>query len=413
MSSASASALVIGGGVIGRTCALALQRSGWQVTLTDSDTMGTAPSWGNAGHIAVEQTEPLSSFAMLKSAPMRLHVFGGALDLRNPLQLSPWIAQYLQACTPTRFKAGCTALSSLLAEALPAWKRLVHTINSPDLLQQHGHWLCWESAVSARRGESIWRNAKIGTASITSLKDEQHAALQANLSTQITGGLAINGTAQISDLSELARRLSLAFIHAGGKQHTLHISKLQSQGRRVHAIAANGTQLNADLVLVCAGVRSRNLMDTLRVRAPLISERGYHLQWASHDWPQLPPIVFEDRSMILTRFTGGLRAASFVEYAQDNTPPDPKKWMRLHKHVHELGVPIHGEPTPWMGARPTLPDYLPALGRSTRFDNLAYAFGHQHLGLTLAAISAELMADLSANRKTAITTTPFDLDRFA
>ena len=100
--------------------------------------------------------------------------------------------------------------------------------------------------------------------------------------------------------------------------------------------------------------------------------------------------------MIVTRFEGGLRAAGFVEYAAVDAPPDPGKWRRLHEHVRQLGIPVHGEPVQWFGARPTLPDYLPAIGRSFRHRNLYYAFGHQHLGLTLAAITGEMVGGLMA-----------------
>lgn len=418
MPSSSASALVIGGGVVGRACALALQRDGWRVTLADADANGSAASWGNAGHIAVEQTEPLASLATLRSAPRRWHAFGGPLDLREPLRLLPWVTRYLRACAPSRFEAGHAALRGLLAQALPAWRRLAQAIDAPpspqgELLQERGHWLCWESASSARRGEAAWRKADIGTATLACLGDAQRATLQSHLSVPVAGGLAFQGTAQIADLPALARQLTAAFVDAGGIHRALRVQSLRREGRRVHAVAADGERLDADQVLVCAGVRSRALMAALGVRAPLVAERGYHLQWAAHDWPALPPVVFEDRSMILTRFAGGLRAAGFVEYAGANTPPDPRKWARLREHVDQLGILVQGEPVPWFGARPTLPDYLPALGRSGRFDNLAYAFGHQHLGLTLAAISGELLADLCAGRAGAVATTPFDLERFA
>jgi D-amino-acid dehydrogenase len=66
-----------------------------------------------------------------------------------------------------------------------------------------------------------------------------------------------------------------------------------------------------------------------------------------------------------------------------------------------------------MGCRPTLPDYLPAIGRSARLDNLFYAFGHQHLGLTLAPITARLVADMIEDTAQAGTLAPFDLARFA
>jgi len=419
VSSPSATALVIGGGIIGRACSLALQRGGWRTTLVDpefaADAAGMPPSWGNAGHIATEQVEPLASLAMLRSAPRRWHSFGGALDFRQPWRHAGWIASYLRACTPSRFEAGRTALRGLLAESLPAWRRLALALDAPELLQEHGHWVCWESEPGARRGRAVWRGADTGTASCADLTDAQLVALQARLAVPLAGGIAFENTAQIADLPTLALRLAAAFEHKGGTLRRDRVQALRRDGRRVHALTEAGERLDADLVLVCAGVRSRALMAALGLRAPLIAERGYHLQWATHDWPALPPVVFESRSMIVTRFAGGLRAASFVEYADADAPADPRKWARLQCHVAELGLPVRGEPRPWFGARPTLPDYLPALGRSARFDNLAYAFGHQHLGLTLAAISAELIAERvaepCAGRATALA--PFDLDRFA
>jgi D-amino-acid dehydrogenase len=65
-----------------------------------------------------------------------------------------------------------------------------------------------------------------------------------------------------------------------------------------------------------------------------------------------------------------------------------------------------------MGARPTLPDYLPGIGRAAAHPGLLYAVGHQHLGLTLAAPTAELIAQLAAGRKPYLDIAAFDLARF-
>jgi D-amino-acid dehydrogenase len=123
-------------------------------------------------------------------------------------------------------------------------------------------------------------------------------------------------------------------------------------------------------------------------------------------------LVFEDRSMIVTRYADCVQAASFVELNAPDAPPDPRKWERLEAHVRALGLPITGPFRRWMGVRPTLPDYLPAIGRSRRARNLLYAFGHQHLGLTLAPITAELVAVLARGEAPAVDLAPFDLDRF-
>ena len=94
------------------------------------------------------------------------------------------------------------------------------------------------------------------------------------------------------------------------------------------------------------------------------------------------------------------------------TPADPGKWAKLRAHAAALGLPFDLPGKPWMGARPTLPDYLPAIGRSTRAPNLLYAFGHQHLGLTLAAATGEAIAALATGVAPAIDLAPFDPARF-
>ena len=154
--------------------------------------------------------------------------------------------------------------------------------------------------------------------------------------------------------------------------------------------------------LIAAGPASGALLRPLGHKAPIIAERGYHIQCAGAGWPEdMPTLVFEDRSMVVTRFKSGLRATGFVEFGRAASPPDPRKWKRLRRHARELGLPFEDPVAEWMGARPTLPDYLPAIGRSTRHPNLYYAFGHQHLGVTLAAITGELVGAMIANEAAA------------
>ena len=83
------------------------------------------------------------------------------------------------------------------------------------------------------------------------------------------------------------------------------------------------------------------------------------------------------------------------------------------RHVKDIlpGV-VEKETGRWMGHRPTLYDFLPALGPAPGADNIFLAFGHHHLGLTLSAITAELIVDMIANRPTRIDVNPFLLDRF-
>lgn len=65
-----------------------------------------------------------------------------------------------------------------------------------------------------------------------------------------------------------------------------------------------------------------------------------------------------------------------------------------------------------MGSRPTLPDYLPAIGRSARAGDLLYAFGHRHPGPTLAPITARIVSPLAGGETTPVDVGAFDIARF-
>jgi D-amino-acid dehydrogenase len=155
-------------------------------------------------------------------------------------------------------------------------------------------------------------------------------------------------------------------------------------------------------------------MRDLGVVAPLIGERGYSLHSPEHNWPaDLPTTVFEETFVVLSRFVSGLRATSFLEFGSPDAPGDERKWRLLERRIADLGVSFSSAPERWVGPRPTLPDYVPAIGRLERAPRVLYAFGHQHLGLTMAAATAELVTALATESEPAIDLTPFRVERFA
>jgi glycine/D-amino acid oxidase-like deaminating enzyme len=414
MSDAGAVA-VVGGGVVGLSCALHLRQLGANVTVFDEGASTPSASTGNAGHIAIEQVEPLASPSAMRSAIGRLFIAGGAVDFRlsDARAWAPWALSYVRASTTEGFAAGRGALNRLLADAIPAWRRLASSIEQPDLLKEAGHLVLWESANSARSGLRSWSKADTGLAVFEALDETSLAQVAGHLKSPLGGGIRFSGTAQIRDLGCLLRGLRCSLKRDGVKFERDTATAIRVlKGRASLHLRAQEPAL-WDLIVVAAGVGSGALMRSAGHCAPIIAERGYHIEaQVAGDWPDLPPIVFEDRSIIVTRFGDRLRAASFVEFGRSDSPPDNKKWTRLRRHVHELGLPMREPFAQWMGSRPTLPDYLPAIGVSSRAENLIYAFGHQHLGLTLAPTTGEIVAQLAAGKFPAIDIAPFDIGRF-
>ncbi|MGI4747481.1 MAG: NAD(P)/FAD-dependent oxidoreductase [Janthinobacterium lividum] len=405
------SAIVIGGGIVGRISALRMQQAGMNVVLIDPDAVPQPASFGNAGHVATEQVRPITNLAFLRSVPRRLFLAGGPLDVgwRRPRIWLPWAIQAVAACF--RADAGERALTTLLAKALPAWQRLVTDLGCPGLLVGNGHLILWHDRVKGEAGARAWRQARTGTARVVPMPDDALDRVAQHMAARPAVGLRIEGTAQVSDVGETMRVLAEAFEAAGGRRMRSRAIRLVRKNRQHGVVLSDGSTVWADRMLVAAGVGSGRLLRTLGVTMPLIAERGYHVEWQHGGGYDLPPLVFEGRSVIVTRFGDRLRASSFVEFTAEGAPPDPRKWQRLEAHVRALGLPVASAFSRWMGARPTLPDYLPAIG-SLDASGLVVACGHQHLGLTLAPITAELVVALMTGQEPSVTLAPFSPTRF-
>jgi D-amino-acid dehydrogenase len=164
--------------------------------------------------------------------------------------------------------------------------------------------------------------------------------------------------------------------------------------------------------VVCAGVWSASLLAPHGLSVPLASVRGYHIEL-----PQRPPfidapLVYANDDIIVTPMAGRLRASSYMEFLPPGAPPDRRKPARLRKRLHALGYDCGFDGPSWVGPRPVLADYLPGIGRTPGAARIYYAIGHQHLGLTMAAGTAELIADLLAQRRPRQPIAAFDLSRF-
>ncbi len=406
-------AVVIGGGAIGRVCALRLRQAGAETIVLDPG-KDPLPAWhGNAGHLCLEQPEPWANWSNIGRAPAKLFAVDGPLDFigRDIGWWLSWSLRFIGAAG--RFRAGTAALAPPLAKARPAWEALLADIGRPDLLHGGGHFVVWHTDETAEAGLRRYAAADTGTADPRPAAAEELDRLSHMLGQRIGGAIRFRNTAHVEGPGAVAQALEDALDSIGAIRRAEAVTQIVvDQGRAVLHLSG-GETVRPDLALVCAGPWSRGLMREAGHRTPLIAERGYHVQTQDHDWPEdMAPVLFEDRHVICTRFPDGLRATSFSEFGRPDRPADPRKWASLERWLSEMGVPARGPFERWMGSRPTLPDYLPAIGRSRRAENLLYAFGHSHLGLTLSAVTADYVLGLARGVESP-EIAPFDIERFA
>ena len=170
--------------------------------------------------------------------------------------------------------------------------------------------------------------------------------------------------------------------------------------------------VEAHKVVLAAGAWSRSLAQQVGDKIPLDTERGYHIEFEMNAALLTRPVSPIDLGFYLTPMVGRLRVAGTVELGGLAEPVNPARIALLERGARKIFPnlgPVRGQ---WLGFRPSLPNSLPVIGRSRHCGNLIHAFGHGHLGMTLAGITSQAVAGLIERRNDAPDLSAFAPNRF-
>lgn len=389
---------VIGAGIIGASIASHLLGDGHEVTVYEPEPEGLPASAGNASLIALPEIAPLASPGILKSVP------GWLLDPLGPLTvrwrdlpaLTPWLLRFLAHANPGHDVHARKALTLLMRTALEDHLRLGQSIGLSGHLRQTGYLSVHDTAASlASAGHEAERvEATLGYP-FEVLTTEAARTLVPQLEGHFVGAVhqPIYWTAS-NPLTIL--RHHQAYALARGSRITEPALAVVPETNGVTVTSASGTRASYDKVVVAAGVWSRDLVRRMGLKLLLETERGYNTTFTDLDWALPMPVGFADHGFIATPLIDGLRVGGAVELARPETPPnfERAKAMRDKMRRYVPALPEGGRE--WMGRRPSTPDSLPVISLHPGDSRIALAFGHGHLGLTLSAVTARLVASLLA-----------------
>ncbi len=383
---------VVGAGVVGLACAFRLIDAGHEVVLLDPNPPGSGASYGNAGTIADYATLPVGTPEVLKGLPRLL------LDRNSPLAirqgalgaLAPWLLRFAMQSLPGPARRNAASIAALLADAGPLWRELADDIFAGDILSQKGAIYLYDSPKAVRLAEKDMARRRGYGVTVEMIGPAELHRLEPNLADIENGAAYFPDAIFMTDPGLMVGMLAAA-VSAPILPH--RVERLARCNGGI-CLGAEGFSLTARKVIIAAGAHSRSLARQVGDLIPLDTERGYHVEWDMEVALLSRPVCPTSRGFYLCPMAGRLRAAGTVELGGLTHPPSQARIDRLIEGARAIFPDLKEPSRNWMGFRPSLPDSLPVIGHAQSGSDVIHAFGHGHIGLTLAPLTARLVTDL-------------------
>jgi len=390
---------VIGAGVVGLAIAHRLALEGREVLLIDPEAPGMGASYGNAGTVADYAVQPVGTPSVLAGLPRLLFDRSSPLAIRQAAlpALAPWLMRFMRECLPGRARANALVLANLVTDAQPRWAALAEAIGGAEILQHRGCIYLYERARERRAAEADLAFRRDLGVAVEMLGPDELAALEPGLPPLAGGGAFFPDASFMTDPGAMVQLIAKAALAEGAGLLRGRVDTL-ARGLDGLRLTGPGVSVHARRVVIAAGAHSQALARQVGDRVPLDTERGYHVEW-DMPAPRLNrPTCPTSRGFYLCPMQGRLRAAGTVELGGLAAPPSAHRIAQLAAGARAFFPDLGPPAREWMGFRPSMPDSLPVIGPSQGGADVLHAYGHGHIGVTLAPLTAEIIADFLAGR---------------
>jgi len=397
---------VIGAGITGVTTAYALLNRGFSVTVFDKHRYAAMQtSFANGGQLSASNAEVWTQASTI------LKGIKWMLKKDAPLLVNPmpdwhkysWMAEFVSHIPHYEQNTIATARLAITArEHLFAWAHKEHIDfdhESRGILHVYADKQGFDHAT---RVNALLKRAGLEREAVSV---DQMRQIDAALVGDFYGGYYTqsDSTGDIHKytrgLADACKRLGASFVF-DAKVDTLKHTGGGVDVSYVDGDSANSALSSFDGVVVCAGIESRRFATQLGDRVNIYPVKGYSITVELNDessraaapWVSL----LDDDAKIVTSRLGEdrLRIAGTAEFNGVNYDIREDRIRPLTQWCRSLFPDVNTDQIiPWAGLRPMMPNMMPRVGNGKQ-TGVFYNTGHGHLGWTLSAATAEMIAQI-------------------
>ena len=411
------SVVIVGGGIIGLACAHYLSSANLRVTVIERGRIAGACSHANCGYISPSHVLPLTEPGAISMALKSL------LNPDAPFRVRPrwspamwnWMWQFARRCTHRNMVEVGAHLKSILDASMSEYRKLMAAESLDCQWKDSGLLYVFQSergfdefAETVRLlSESFGVDARrIDGDELTSLDPAIRGGLPGAFLFECDSYLRPDALAV--GWSSALRDRGVTLIE------NCELRSIESSRQRTDRILTSDGPMEADRYVFAAGAWSQKWSKQLRCRVPVQPGKGYSVTMSRPDPCPQHPMLFPEHKVGVTPFDDGYRLGSMMEFTGYDTSIPPRRIEQLRRSAEPYLVCPHTEQVreTWYGWRPMTWDSLPIIGPVPRNSNSYLATGHNMLGMSLAASTGRLVAEIVCDQPTHIDAKPYSPMRF-
>ena len=389
--------IVIGAGIVGVSTAIWLQRSGFKVTIIDQKGPATGASHGNAGILAASSIIPVPNPSLIKKLPFYLLSKDSPVFFKMSYlpKMFPFLISYLSKSNLREVNKYAERMTPLIFDTVCQHKSLAKGTGAEKFISYQDYCFGYETEENFLNDKKVWKLRQKHGLPFEVVNGNEFSNFDPFYKDLFDVIVKCKNHGKINDPGLYVKTLCDHFLSQGGELIISKVNDISSKNLNDVIVKIESDSLIANKIVVATGAWSKIILKKFKIKMPLESERGYHVEYLEPNFYPKVPMMLTSKKFVITPMDGRIRVAGLVEFAGLKTLKRKPPLNLLKNKIKDLFPNLEcKEKIEWLGHRPALVDSLPMLGYLDKNKQILVAFGHQHLGLTAGAKTGRIVSDL-------------------
>ena len=389
--------IVIGAGIVGVSTAIWLQRSGFKVTIIDQKGPATGASHGNAGILAASSIIPVPNPSLIKKLPFYLLSKDPPVFFKMSYlpKMFPFLISYLSKSNLREVNKYAERMTPLIFDTVCQHKSLAKGTGAEKFISYQDYCFGYETEKNFLNDKKVWKLRQKHGLPFEVVNGNEFSNFDPFYKDLFDVIVKCKNHGKINDPGLYVKTLCDHFLSQGGELIISKVNDISSKNLNDVIVKIESDSLIANKIIVATGAWSKKILKKFKIKMPLESERGYHVEYVEPNFYPKVPMMLTSKKFVITPMDGRIRVAGLVEFAGLKTLKRKPPLNLLKNKIKDLFPNLKcKEKIEWLGHRPALVDSLPMLGYLDKNKQILVAFGHQHLGLTAGAKTGRIVSDL-------------------